>query len=89
LIAERFTSQADSCSDEYCPHCDNHYVIDAITPKAALKVESEDTRVDARLVDSKAKGEDLQLPRMLKDDRIRSEPPRTIFNVPDAGDRLG
>ena len=38
------------CSDEYCPNCDNHFVIDALTPKAALKVESEDTRMDARYV---------------------------------------
>jgi hypothetical protein len=40
--------QTDCRSDEYCPHCDNHYVLEAITPKAALKVESEDVRVDAR-----------------------------------------
>lgn len=37
-------------SDEYCPHCDNHYVIDAVTPKPAIKVEGEDARVDARSV---------------------------------------
>ena len=37
-------------SDEYCPNCDNHFVIDALTPKAALKVESDDVRVDARYV---------------------------------------
>jgi len=61
-------------SDEYCPHCDNHYVLEAKTPKAALKVESEDVRVDAR---------------MLKDDRIKEEPQRTIFDVQDAPDRLG
>ncbi|KKZ65682.1 hypothetical protein EMCG_01244 [[Emmonsia] crescens] len=35
-------------SDEYCPHCDNHFVLDALTPKAALKVEGEDARVDSR-----------------------------------------
>lgn len=35
-------------SDEYCPHCDNHFVLDAVTPQAALKVETEDPRVDAR-----------------------------------------
>ncbi|EXJ91904.1 hypothetical protein A1O3_00454 [Capronia epimyces CBS 606.96] len=35
-------------SDEYCPNCDNHFVIEAATPKAALKVESDDVRVDAR-----------------------------------------
>jgi hypothetical protein len=36
------------CSDEYCPNCDNHFVIDALTPKAALKVEGEDARIDSR-----------------------------------------
>jgi uncharacterized CHY-type Zn-finger protein len=35
-------------SDEYCPHCDNHFVIDALTPKPALKVEGEDARIDSR-----------------------------------------
>jgi hypothetical protein len=43
-------------ADEYCPNCDNHFVLDAKTPQAALKVESEDTRMDAR---------------MLKDERTR------------------
>jgi hypothetical protein len=63
-----------SSSDEYCPHCDNHFVIDALTPKAALQIEGEDARVDAR---------------MLKDDRIRREEERTIFDVKDAPNRLG
>jgi Zn finger protein HypA/HybF involved in hydrogenase expression len=35
-------------SDEYCPHCDNHFVIDALTPKPSLQVEGEDARVDSR-----------------------------------------
>ena len=35
-------------SDEYCPHCDNHFVIDAKTPKPGLKLEGEDARKDAR-----------------------------------------
>jgi hypothetical protein len=35
-------------SDEYCPHCDNHFVLEAKTPKASLQVESEDVRKDAR-----------------------------------------
>ncbi|KPI35028.1 uncharacterized protein AB675_11943 [Cyphellophora attinorum] len=43
-------------ADEYCPNCDNHFVLEAKTPQAALKVESEDTRMDAR---------------MLKDERTR------------------
>ncbi|KAF8171883.1 hypothetical protein BJ912DRAFT_1025107 [Pholiota molesta] len=45
-------------SDEYCPHCDNHYVIDAKTPQAVVGVQGEDARVDAR---------------MLKDDRLKQE----------------
>jgi len=61
-------------SDEYCPHCDNHFVIDALTPKPRLEVEGEDARIDSR---------------MLKDDRIQTEGPRTIFDVKDAANRLG
>lgn len=61
-------------SDEYCPNCDNHFVIDAVTPKAALKVESEDTRMDAR---------------MLRDERVKKEELRTIFDVKEASERLG
>lgn len=37
-------------SDEYCPHCDNHFVIEAMVPKPRLEVEGEDVRVDARYV---------------------------------------
>jgi DNA-directed RNA polymerase subunit RPC12/RpoP len=37
-------------SDEYCPHCDNHYVLEAKTPKARLEFEGEDARIDARFV---------------------------------------
>ncbi|GAA5845818.1 hypothetical protein JCM9279_002387 [Rhodotorula babjevae] len=37
-------------SDEYCPHCDNHYVIEAKTANAMLTVESEDVRVDNRAI---------------------------------------
>eukprot|EP00917_Polyrhabdina_sp_WS-2016_P024965 GHVP01053840.1.p1 GENE.GHVP01053840.1~~GHVP01053840.1.p1 ORF type:complete len:110 (+),score=14.93 GHVP01053840.1:2-331(+) len=29
-------------NDEYCPHCDNHYLIKAIEPKAALAVEFDE-----------------------------------------------
>ncbi|MCJ1330772.1 hypothetical protein MMC10_007459 [Thelotrema lepadinum] len=60
--------------DEYCPNCDNHFVIDAVTPKPALKLEGEDARVDAR---------------MLRDERIRREEGTSIFDVKDASDRLG
>jgi len=61
-------------SDEFCPHCDNHFVIDALTPKPRLEVEGEDVRIDSR---------------MLKDDRLRQETSRTIFDVKDAANRLG
>ncbi|GBF61676.1 hypothetical protein TMEN_4189 [Trichophyton mentagrophytes] len=61
-------------SDEYCPHCDNHFVIDALTPKPAVKVEGEDPRKDSR---------------MLKDERVRAEAERSIFDVKDAPNRLG
>jgi len=61
-------------SDEYCPHCDNHYVLDAVEPKARLEVEGEDVRKDAR---------------MLKDDRVKAEEPRPLWDVKDAADRLG
>lgn len=61
-------------SDEYCPHCDNHFVIDAKTPQAALSVESEDVRVDNK---------------MLKDERVADKKKRTIFDPTDEADKLG
>ncbi|KAI9863568.1 MAG: hypothetical protein M1813_003591 [Trichoglossum hirsutum] len=61
-------------SDEYCPHCDNHFVLEAKTPKPTLKIEGEDVRVDAR---------------MLKDDRLPADRERSIFDVKDAADKLG
>jgi DNA-directed RNA polymerase subunit RPC12/RpoP len=61
-------------SDEYCPHCDNRFVLEAVTPKPMLKVEGEDARIDSR---------------MLKDDRIRGEEQRTIFDVKEAPNKLG
>ncbi|KAG2074807.1 hypothetical protein BDR04DRAFT_1070665 [Suillus decipiens] len=60
-------------SDEFCPHCDNHYVIDAKTPQAVIGVEGEDARVDAR---------------MLKDDRVKQDPTRSIFSS-DFSYRMG
>lgn len=36
-------------TDEYCPHCDNHYVLDAKTPSFGIGVEGEDPRKDNRL----------------------------------------
>ncbi|TFK44989.1 CHY zinc finger-domain-containing protein [Crucibulum laeve] len=61
-------------SDEYCPHCDNHYVIDAKTPHAVVGVQGEDARVDAR---------------MLKDDRVKQIHQRSIFDDDDFSDKIG
>ncbi|KEZ42529.1 hypothetical protein SAPIO_CDS5748 [Scedosporium apiospermum] len=61
-------------ADEYCPHCDNHFVLDAVTPKAALTVEGTDARVDNR---------------MLKDERMKGEEQRTVFDLKDDADKLG
>lgn len=36
--------------DEFCPHCDNHYVLEALEPEASLGVEGEDIRIDSRYV---------------------------------------
>lgn len=61
-------------SDEYCPHCDNHFVIEAKTPKAAITIESEDVRMDNK---------------MLKDDRQKQKFLRSLFDPDEDADRLG
>ncbi|KAL2213454.1 hypothetical protein CC79DRAFT_1391405 [Sarocladium strictum] len=61
-------------SDEYCPHCDNHFVIEAKTPKAALSVESEDVRVNNKF---------------MKDERIKDDRKRTMFDPDEDADKLG
>ncbi|KAF9075543.1 hypothetical protein BDP27DRAFT_1315243 [Rhodocollybia butyracea] len=53
-------------SDEFCPHCDNRYVIDAKTPHAVVGVEGEDARIDSR---------------MLKDDRVKSKNNQSVFTM--------
>lgn len=56
-------------ADEFCPNCDNHFVIDAKTPKAALKVESADTRVDNRMLkDERMKLADEEFERSVWED---------------------
>ncbi|KIY51468.1 hypothetical protein FISHEDRAFT_64199 [Fistulina hepatica ATCC 64428] len=63
-------------SDEYCPHCDNHYVIQAKTPVPVVGVEGEDARIDAR---------------MLKDDRVKPTGKQSVFkdDLDDFLDTLG
>ncbi|KAB5570645.1 hypothetical protein GE09DRAFT_1104107 [Coniochaeta sp. 2T2.1] len=64
-------------ADEYCPHCDNHFVLEAKTPKPMLQVEGEDARVDNR---------------MLRDERVKPDVKqlrRTIFDPENDADKLG
>ncbi|ORX89459.1 hypothetical protein K493DRAFT_155211, partial [Basidiobolus meristosporus CBS 931.73] len=35
--------------DEYCPNCDNRYILDAKTPQMGIGIEGEDPRVQNRL----------------------------------------
>jgi uncharacterized CHY-type Zn-finger protein len=61
-------------SDEYCPHCDNHFVIEAKTPKPALTIEGDDPRMDNK---------------MFKDERTKQKGFRSIFDPSDDADTLG
>lgn len=62
-------------SDEYCPHCDNHYVLEAKTPQARLGVESDDIRKDSR---------------MIKDERARQlDEQRTIWDIKELDQKMG
>lgn len=63
-------------SDEYCPHCDNHYVLDALTPQARLEVEGEDVRKDARMISG-------------KDERVRQQDLRALYDIKDGEAKLG
>jgi len=61
-------------SDEYCPHCDNHFVLEAVEPKARLEVEGEDIRKDSR---------------MIKDERVKPKEMPTIWTLDAATERMG
>lgn len=61
-------------ADEYCPHCDNHFIIEAVVPKPALSLEGADVRMDSR---------------MLKDERIKGQQQQTIFDPDKDADKLG
>ena len=36
--------------DEYCPHCDNKYVVEAKMPEMTVGFEIEDPRLNSRLM---------------------------------------
>lgn len=63
-------------ADEYCPHCDNHFIIEAKTPKPALTIEGDDARMNNK---------------MLKDDRVKPKQTerKTIFDPTHEADTLG
>ena len=68
-------------------------VIDAKTPQAAIGVESDDVRMDSRSVTlydfhSPYAERDVNACRMLKDERVKEDPARSLFNQ-DLTDRLG
>lgn len=46
---------------QFCPHCDNHFYKEAITPNAAIVTEAKDVREDNRL----AQMRDLRMKMML------------------------
>lgn len=61
-------------ADEYCPHCDNHFVIEAKVPKPALSIEADDVRMNSKFI---------------KDEREKQTGRRTIFDPVDDADKLG
>ena len=61
-------------SDEYCPHCDNHFLLEAKEPKARLEVEGDDVRKDSR---------------MLKDDRMKPKEDWEVWDDEGDAARLG
>lgn len=61
-------------SDEYCPHCDNHFLLEAKTPQVRLEVEGDDVRKDAR---------------MLKDERVKAREEVRIWDDEGEAARLG
>ncbi len=63
-------------SDEYCPHCDNHFVLDAVTRNnnKPVAIKSADVRVDSSL---------------LTDARVMGGKEANIFDPDEDADKLG
>ena len=53
-------------ADEYCPHCDNHYIIEAKTPAMGIQVEGDDPRLmrDYREIQIRMLADDLMADRL-------------------------
>ncbi|KAJ3186232.1 hypothetical protein HDU85_007672 [Gaertneriomyces sp. JEL0708] len=52
--------------DEYCPNCDNHYMLEAKTPQMGIGVEGDDPRMlrDYRQKQIQHMGDDLMADRL-------------------------
>lgn len=61
-------------NDEYCPHCDNHFLLEAVEPQARLEVEGEDVRKDSR---------------MIRDMRVKQKETPTVWEDEGEAARLG
>lgn len=56
-IENRTHSDYDE-QDEYCPHCDNKYVREAVVPTPELSIETDDPRINAAFIrDSRIKSQ--------------------------------
>ncbi|KAH8928234.1 hypothetical protein BT69DRAFT_1237262 [Atractiella rhizophila] len=54
-------------SDEFCPRCDNHFVIEAKTPQKVIEIEAEDVRIDSRAIKDDRVNPDDEVDRALRD----------------------
>ncbi len=63
-------------SDEYCPHCDNHFILEAVTRNnnRPVAIKSTDVRVDSSL---------------LMDTRVKGGKETDIFDPDEDADKLG
>ncbi|KAI0752796.1 CHY zinc finger-domain-containing protein [Daedaleopsis nitida] len=79
-------------SDEYCPHCDNHYVSQALHSMwTGVGEPWTDQVIEAKSPQAVlgVEGEDPRLDaRMLKDERAKQDPTRSLFAA-EFSDRLG
>jgi len=72
-------------SDEYCPNCDNHWLIEAKLPEIEFGVEAEDVRVDNRfLKDPRMRGKGVGVASV----QLSANKPTHLNNVQiaDTGD---
>lgn len=42
-------AEFDDC-DEYCPHCDNHFIVDAKEPELVVGLDADDPRMNGNFI---------------------------------------